>query len=200
MRLEILHNGHHWRNHLALRVMRLAAGSEPDDVIKTSLYRPEFFGQAWIDLLHSVMRGPSDWTPGERELFAVFTSRLNTCHFCVGIHIRTTGIALDPAITIERLDNWRNAGFEPRIVATLDLLEKMTLTPASIASDDIVNLRARGISNNAIMDAMHVCFLFNLVNRLANALDYNYGTEAEALKAATILNRVQYNLPKFLLH
>ena len=76
----------------------------------------------------------------------------------------------------------------------------MTLTPASIASDDIVNLRARGISNNAIMDAMHVCFIFNLVNRLANALDFNYGTEADALKAATILNRVQYNLPKFLLH
>jgi uncharacterized peroxidase-related enzyme len=178
----------------------MVAGGEPDDVIKTSLYRPEFFGQAWTDLLHSVMRGPSDWTPGERELFAAFTSRLNTCRFCVGIHIKTTGIALDPAITIERLDNWRNAGFDPRVVATLDLLEKMTLTPASITSDDIVNLQAKGISNNAIMDAMHVCFIFNLVNRLANALDYNYGTEADALKAATIINRAQYNIPKFLLH
>ena len=178
----------------------MVAGSEPDDVIKTSLYRPEFFGRAWIDLLHAVLRGPSDWTPGERELFAAFTSRLNTCHFCVGIHIRTTGIALDPAITTERLDNWRNAGFEPRIVATLDLLEKMTLAPNSITADDIVNMRAKGISNNAIMDALHVGFLFNLVNRLANALDYNYGTEADALKAATIINRFQYNLPNFLLH
>lgn len=200
MRLEILHNGHKLRNRLALRVMGLVAGSEPDDVIKTSLYRPEFFGRAWIDLLHSVMRGPSDWTPGERELFAAFTSRLNTCHFCVGIHIRTTGIALDPEITTEHLDNWRHAGFEPRIVATLDLIEKMTLTPNSITTDDIVNMRVKGISNNAIMDAMHVCFLFNLVNRLANAFDYNYGTEGDALKAATILHRVQYNLPKFLLH
>ena len=178
----------------------MVAGSEPDDVIKTSLYRPEFFGRAWIDLLHAVLRGPSDWTPGERELFAAFTSGLNTCHFCVGIHIRTTGITLDPAITTERLDNWRNAGFEPRIVATLDLLEKMTLAPNSITADDIVNMRAKGISNNAIMDALHVGFLFNLVNRLANALDYNYGTEDDALKAAIIINRFQYNLPKFLLH
>lgn len=200
MRLKILHHGHNLRNHLALRFMRIVAGGEPDDVIKTSLYRPEFFGRAWIDLLHAVLRGPSDWTPGERELFAAFTSRLNTCHFCVGIHIRTTGLALDPAITTERLDNWRNAGFEPRIVATLDLLEKMTLAPNSITADDIVNMRAKGISNNAIMDAMHVGFLFNLVNRLANALDYNYGTEDDALKAATIINRFQYNMPKFLLH
>ena len=199
MRLEILHKGHNLRNRLALRVMGLVAGTEPDDVIKTSLYRPEFFGRAWIDLLHSVMRGPSDWTPGERELFAAFTSRLNTCRFCVGIHIGITGIALDPQITTESLDNWRHAGFKPHIVSTLDLLEKMTLAPGTITSDDILNLRARGISNNAIRDAMHVCFLFNLVNRLANALDYNYGTEGDALKAAAVLHRVQYNLPKFLL-
>jgi hypothetical protein len=27
------------------------------------------------------MRGPSEWTVGERELFAAFTSRLNQCPF-----------------------------------------------------------------------------------------------------------------------
>jgi hypothetical protein len=27
------------------------------------------------------MRGPSEWSPGERELFAAFTSLLNECHF-----------------------------------------------------------------------------------------------------------------------
>ena len=199
MRLDILQNGHNRRNRLALRVMRVIAGSEPDDVIKTSLYRPDFFGRAWINLLHSVMRGSSEWTSGERELFAAFTSRLNTCHFCLGIHIRITGLTLDPAITTERLDNWHAAGFTPKIVATLDVLEKMTLTPNALTSGDMANMRANGISDNAIIDALHVCFIFNLVNRLANALDYNYGSEAEALKAATILNRVQYSLPGFLL-
>jgi uncharacterized peroxidase-related enzyme len=199
MRLKILQDGHNLRNRLALQVMRTVAGSEPDDVIKTSLYRPEFFGREWISLLHNVMRGPSDWTSGERELFAAFTSRLNTCHFCLGIHIRITGITLDPTITTDRLDNWHNAGFEPRIAATLDLLGKMTLAPNTIIADDAAKLRTKGISDSAIIDAMHVCFIFNLVNRLANALDYNYGTEDDALKAATILNRVQYNLPGFLL-
>ena len=36
-------------------------------------------------------------------------------------------------------------------------------------------------------------------NRLANALDYNYGTESDALKAGAILNRIGYRLPGFLL-
>jgi hypothetical protein len=30
---------------------------------------------------HAVMRGPSEWTVGERELFAAFTSKLNQCPF-----------------------------------------------------------------------------------------------------------------------
>ena len=200
MRLEILHKGQKFRNRLAIRIMGAVAGGEPDDVIKTSLYRPEFFGRPWIKLLHSVMRGPSDWTPGDRELFAAFTSRLNTCHFCVGIHVNTTKLTLDPTITIERLDNWRTAGFELRILSVLELLEKFTLSPNSISPDDILRVRAAGVSDNAIVDAMHVCFVFNLVNRLANALDYDYGTESDALKAASILNRVKYQLPGFLLH
>jgi hypothetical protein len=30
---------------------------------------------------HRVMRGPSEWSPGERELFAAFVSRVNQCPF-----------------------------------------------------------------------------------------------------------------------
>jgi hypothetical protein len=54
---------------------------EPPDVLKTSLYRREFFGKPYGEVLHRVMRGESEWTVGERELFAAFTSRLNQCPF-----------------------------------------------------------------------------------------------------------------------
>ena len=50
-------------------------------VIKTLMYRPELFGLPFSDYLHVVMRGPSDWSAGERELFAAFTSLLNQCPF-----------------------------------------------------------------------------------------------------------------------
>jgi uncharacterized peroxidase-related enzyme len=199
MRLAILEHGHSRRNRLALRVMRAVAGAESDDVIKTSLYRPAFFGRPWIRLLRSVMRGPSEWSAGERELFGAFTSRLNTCRYCVGVHLGTTALTLDPAITVERLDHWREAGFAPRIVATLDLLAKVTRTPDQLSRADIEPVLAAGVSESAIVDALHVCFVFNVVNRLANALDYDAGSAADALKLAVILNRVGYQLPGFLL-
>jgi hypothetical protein len=61
--------------------MRLVGRMEPPDVLKTTLYRPDFFGRPYNDVLHQLMRGPSEWTVGERELFAAFTSRLNQCPF-----------------------------------------------------------------------------------------------------------------------
>ena len=57
------------------------APSDAPGVIKTLLYRPELFGDPFSTRLDEVMRGPSDWSAGERELFAGFTSLLNQCPF-----------------------------------------------------------------------------------------------------------------------
>jgi hypothetical protein len=56
--------------------------TEPDfDVVRTMRYRPELFGRPFSAALQQAMRGPSDWSPGERELFAAFVSRQNQCVF-----------------------------------------------------------------------------------------------------------------------
>ncbi len=83
MRLHTVETGHRLPQKLLLWMIRVLSGdpSQPYDVLKTFLYRPEFFGKPFTDLLQDVMRGPSSWTVGERELFAAFTSRLNECRF-----------------------------------------------------------------------------------------------------------------------
>jgi hypothetical protein len=53
----------------------------PLGVLKTLNYRPEIFGRTFSDALDEAMRGPSDWSSGERELFAAFVSSLNQCPF-----------------------------------------------------------------------------------------------------------------------
>jgi hypothetical protein len=54
---------------------------DPPDVVRTLNYRSGFFGGPFTALLQPVMRGPSAWTVGERELFAAYTSYLNQCPF-----------------------------------------------------------------------------------------------------------------------
>jgi len=66
--------------------MRLAAIrstlTERDfDVVRTLRYRSELFGRPFSAALQQIMRGPSDWAPGERELFAAFVSAQNQCPF-----------------------------------------------------------------------------------------------------------------------
>jgi hypothetical protein len=80
MRLRKVHTGHRLRDRALLGIMRLAAGHAPG-VIRTLLYRKEFFGTPWTALTQQVMRGPSPWSVGEREIFAAFVSRLNQCVF-----------------------------------------------------------------------------------------------------------------------
>ena len=81
MRLRQVETGHRLPERLVLGAMRLTARMEPPHVVKTSLYRRDFFGKHYGDVLHRVMRGECEWTVGERELFAAFTSRLNQCPF-----------------------------------------------------------------------------------------------------------------------
>ena len=81
MRLAVVDYGHAQPEAAMLDAIRESSGAEPLGVVKTLLYRPELFGEPFSEALDVVMRGPSEWSPGERELFAAFTSLLNQCPF-----------------------------------------------------------------------------------------------------------------------
>ena len=80
MRLHKVHTGHRLRDKAMLRIMRIVMGHAPG-VVRTLLYRKEFFGHPFSQLTQQVMRGDSPWSVGEREMFAAFVSRLNQCVF-----------------------------------------------------------------------------------------------------------------------
>jgi hypothetical protein len=81
MRLGCVESGHDQRESKVLDLIREHRGAEPPDVLKTLHYRPELFGRPYSETLDLAMRGPSDWSVGERELFAAFVSSLNQCPF-----------------------------------------------------------------------------------------------------------------------
>jgi hypothetical protein len=51
------------------------------DISRALRYRPELFGEPFQQLLQDVMKGPSPWSAGERELFAAFVSVQRQCPF-----------------------------------------------------------------------------------------------------------------------
>jgi hypothetical protein len=81
MRLPAVTRGNRWPNRLLLRLIERAARIKLPDVIRTMSYRSGFFGVPYAALLQQLMRGPSQWSVGERELMAAYTSYLNQCPY-----------------------------------------------------------------------------------------------------------------------
>ncbi|MEZ4369006.1 MAG: peroxidase [Kofleriaceae bacterium] len=79
MRLPLVERGEKLRHRLLFRVIRLASGHRAPDVVRTLKFREEFFGGKMM--FQAVMRGPSPWSIGERELFAAYVSKVNACEF-----------------------------------------------------------------------------------------------------------------------
>ena len=81
MRLATVERGDGLGSRLLYAVIRLVSGHRAPDVVRTLRYRPHVFGAPHSAHTQAVMRGPSEWSVGERELFAAFVSRLNQCDF-----------------------------------------------------------------------------------------------------------------------
>lgn len=81
MRLSSVERGDRLKFRLFYAFLRIVSGFRASDVIRTLRYRRDFFGQPHSAHSQAVMRGPSEWSVGERELFAAFVSRMNQCLF-----------------------------------------------------------------------------------------------------------------------
>lgn len=81
MRLSNVVRGDSLRSRVFYAFVRIVSGFRAPDVVRTLRYRASMFGRPHSLHTHAVMRGRSEWSVGERELFAAFVSRLNRCHF-----------------------------------------------------------------------------------------------------------------------
>ena len=75
------------------------------------------------------------------------------------------------------LADYRSAPISEKLRATLGLLEKMTLAPDSLGAEDIRPVLALGVSKDALHDAFHVAYLFNIYDRLADTMGWHVPDE-----------------------
>jgi hypothetical protein len=83
VRLKNVELGHSQAQKKLLEHMQAMRGEHlpVPDVIRTLLYRPALFGTPFSNCLEEAMHKPSEWSIGERELFATFVSSKNRCAF-----------------------------------------------------------------------------------------------------------------------
>jgi hypothetical protein len=81
VRLAALDTGHPFKTKAMFAMIRVLSRHPVPDVVKTLTYRPEFFGKYMSAVFQEVMRGPSEWSIGDRELMAAYVSKTNECEF-----------------------------------------------------------------------------------------------------------------------
>lgn len=81
MRLSNVERGDSFKRKMIFALIRVFSGFRAPDVVRTLWYREEFFGKHHNAHTQRVMRGASEWSVGEREMFAAYVSRLNECRF-----------------------------------------------------------------------------------------------------------------------
>ena len=173
MRLAILDSGHGFSTKLLFALIRTVSRQPVLDVIKLVRYRPDFYGQPMQGVTHEAMRGPSEWSVGDRELMAAFVAKTNHCEFCTKAHLAVAQRAYhrDGKKVSESLSDLETAVIEEPLRATLLMLGKLTREHV-VDADDMRAVLTAGASRRQIEDALAVCFSFNVIGRLADAFGF----------------------------
>lgn len=124
-----------------------------------------------LDYHEALMRGPSDLSVAERELIAAYVSGLNDCDYCHGVHAVTAArFGIDESLLAALLTDLESAPVVGRLRPVLAYVAKLTATPDRITASDAEAVLSAGWSEKALHDAVSICGLFNLMNRLVSGL------------------------------
>lgn len=144
--------------------------SLPADALVKHVYEmnPAYF-RHWVHVEEAIMRGPSAFTAGERELMAAYVSKLNECTYCRSSHEEAAAnLGIERSLLEAMKTDIGTAPLPPRLVPVLEFLRKLTLTPYRMVQEDADAVFAQGWDERALHDAIMVCACFSFMNRLAD--------------------------------
>jgi alkylhydroperoxidase family enzyme len=89
------------------------------------------------------------------------------------MHAAVAAKALTDVTLTERvLDDYTKAPVSESLRATLGFLKKVTLEPDEVTPQDVRDVMNHGVSRAQVRDALYICYLFNVYDRLADTLDW----------------------------
>jgi uncharacterized peroxidase-related enzyme len=125
--------------------------------------------QGYLDKL--MRSNDGELPPVEREFLALIASVENRCEVCILSHggaLKKYG--MDPHLVDTLALAWRRATLTPRQHALAEFASKLTLHAGDVDATLIGGLRAAGLSETQILEAVQVVAIYNSNNRINNAL------------------------------
>jgi uncharacterized peroxidase-related enzyme len=145
-----------------------------------------------------IMRGKSNFTNAQKEIFAAFVSGLNACSFCYGSHAAVAkNFGVETKVIEALLEDIDTAPVSDNEKPIYNYLKKLTLTPSKLIQEDANAVFNAGWSEKDLQDIILIGCLFNFYNRLldghgikGNNAIYQFGSEH--------LHKNGYSVPWFI--
>jgi len=143
----------------------------PDADLKRAFRMQPDISVPMLEYHEALLRGPSPFTVGERELIAAYTSGLNNCDFCYDEHGAVAeAFGISEGLLAPLMEDLDTADISDRMRLVLRFVGKLTNTPARMVQADADAVFGAGWDDIAVYHAVSVCALFAHDNRMVQGL------------------------------
>ena len=142
------------------------------DLARVTSLRPQTFGVPFTCYAVTLLRGPSAWTVGQRELLAAVVAQATRCPFCTVEHQAQALGEFERGVVEEILAGRRPAVISVRLAAAVDYVRKLAAEPLAVGPADGAALHAAGLSAAEIDDLVHLTAALAIASRVAEALGF----------------------------
>lgn len=145
-----------------------------------------------------IMRGKSNFTHAQKELFAAYVSGLNACSFCYGSHVAVAeNFGVSSKIVESLLEDIASAPIGTQEKPLFNYLKKLTLSASKLTQNDADNVFNAGWSEEDLQEVILIGCLFNFYNRLLDGHGVK-GNKAIYHFGASHLHKNGYGVPWFI--
>jgi uncharacterized peroxidase-related enzyme len=146
-------------------------GIDQPGIIELLFYKGST-GKSLSNLAHTLLKGPSGLSSGERELIASYVSKLNKCEFCHDSHSAAANVHLnDNGETVKSISGDLNqANISGKLKSLLNIAAKVQQSGRNVTPDDISTAKKNGASDEDIHDAILIAAAFCMFNRYVDGL------------------------------
>jgi len=122
-----------------------------------------------------VLRAEGELSVGERELIATYVSGLNACTFCYGSHKAYAELfGIDETLVEAMIEDLESAPVSEKLRPVMAYVAKLNNLPSKLVQADADAVYAAGWSERALYEAVQVCGLFNMMNRIMEGTGVNF--------------------------